>query len=107
MYTAAKNHYNNSYYNREQNKTKAVWNIIKNNIKTKNTIRNISEIHKNNNILTDTKEIAIFLNNYFMDVPEQLNNKLGNNNIGHKFKLNKEYPTMFLAYNTIHGSKKF
>lgn len=93
---AAKNYYNNSYYNRTENKTKAVWNIINNNIQNKNTKRNISELHTKDNTLTDAKEIADFFNNYFMDVPEQLNNKLDNENLGTEFKLNKEYPTMFL-----------
>ena len=107
----AKESYNSDYYCAAENKTKAVWHIINNNIVNKNNKTKINEIRTHNRTITDIKEVAEFFNNYFVDTPKKLVDQLDKKSDA-QFRITAEYPIMFLGpvnemeiYNVIMGLK--
>lgn len=97
---AAKNLYNEQLYFRNNNKSKAVWNIINNTIKNRNDNRiEINEIQSDIGLIHNCKDIANHFNNFFVNAPNTLSNQLKEGEVVQDCSSNcnnMEYPTMFL-----------
>lgn len=92
----AKKMYNDSFFSKSTNKSKAVWSIINNNLNHKKPKNEINEIKINNNLETDPYLIAQHLNKYFIDLPAKLNDDLDGNSTEINFHPNSNFPSLFL-----------
>lgn len=91
----AKKLYNDSFYSKANNKTKAIWSIINDNTCDKKMRNEINEIKIDNKTLTEASTIAQQMNKYFIDQPAKLNDELG---VTPDLNLNSipVYPSIFL-----------
>lgn len=89
---------NDNHYFNSENKSKAAWHIINKNVKN-STNRQIKELKTNNALVTNKKEMAHIFNDFFINVPKALNEKLiKHNSDPSNFHINNEYPSMIIGY---------
>lgn len=88
---------NVNFYKNSQNKSKAAWQIINNNVHNKTkTKKKIQNIIKDNIIISEPCKIADHFNDYFINIPEKLRNELSDNIIPKELPYNLHYHTLFL-----------
>lgn len=94
---AAKRLFNDTLYLNSSNKSKAAWSIINNNLNNKQNNKEEHEILINDNLENNAELVANHFNKYFTDIPKTLSSKNFNNTANsHEFKLNKNFPTIFI-----------
>jgi FtsZ-interacting cell division protein YlmF len=85
-----------------RNKSKATWQII-NSVKSSSRVNDILKLKNDHNVVSNPKEIADALNNYFVDcVKNQTDKNLINE---HHSKIGKTSQSMFMAPSTAHDIK--
>lgn len=72
IYTSRKNA-NIKFINENENKCKAVWKVIKDEIKNNNSKDSIEHIQIGNLVVTDPMEIATAFNNHYINIPRTSN----------------------------------
>lgn len=107
---AAKRHYNNDIYNRADNKSKAVWTLINDNIGS-NMVSKTQEILIDNKLVDDPLEISRYFNEFLIEQPLKLHNGIRQILVNQKTpNLIKNENTMFITsvteteiFNLIHS----
>lgn len=73
--------YNDNFYRDSSNKSQAVWKIINNNIGNRSSRENsICELFIDDKTESDPLKLANLFNNFFINIPKQLNNNLPTKN---------------------------
>lgn len=73
----AKKRQNISIFQQTENKSKAAWKVISSNISHKsNKNRKVNKIRIENHTISETKDIVNYFNDYFVNIPVELNKKL-------------------------------
>ena len=108
---AAKKMHNEKTVSNAINKSKEVWKLINNSIKS-NQNTNTCEILSNGSLTKELKLIADSFNDFFVDLPLKINEKQNSHQYT-IFNLTKNYPTMFIhpvsendVYNAVMFLKK-